>query len=169
MSTAFTEPAPAVANTVDRAAIIAANPGVKSAARWFWWIAALSVINTVLLHTGSETSFIGGLGFTLMADAFFREFFPPAAFIFDALCVGFFWFVGLMGGRGRRWAFLAGGILYALDTVIFLAFQDWFPFAFHLWALFSIWTGGMQLHREIKARQSAPALPSPAFDAAPSA
>jgi hypothetical protein len=54
---------------IDRKAIIGANPKIVSAARWFWWIVALSIINTILLHSGSETSFVMGLGFTLVADA----------------------------------------------------------------------------------------------------
>jgi hypothetical protein len=53
-----------------------------------------------------------------------------------------------------------GGIFYILDALIYLAFQDWLPFAFHGWALFSIWKGGTLLHRLIKAQSAPPPLPS---------
>ncbi|PTY07135.1 hypothetical protein DB347_07430 [Opitutaceae bacterium EW11] len=139
---------------VDRAAILAANPGIKSAAHWFWWIVGLSVINTVLVHSGSHTSFAVGLGFTLLADLFFREL-MAVALVFDVAVVGFFVVMGVFAVRGHRWAFLIGGIVYAADALIFLYFQDYLALALHGWALFSLTTGGLALHRAIKQARSA--------------
>jgi hypothetical protein len=98
------------------------------------------------------------LGFTLVADGVFQAF-KPAAFLIDALAIGFFVAMGLMGLRGYRWAFLVGGIFYALDALIYLSFEAYLPLAFHAWALFFIWVGGMALHRAIKASEAAAALP----------
>jgi hypothetical protein len=141
--------------TVDRAAILAANPGIKSAAHWFWWIVGLSLINTVLIHSGSQTSFAVGLGFTLLADVVFREW-MVVALVFDVLVIGFFVAMGVFAVRGHRWAFLIGGLVYAADALIFLYFQDFLALALHGWALFSITTGGMTLHRAIKAAKTVP-------------
>ena len=159
MPSEFTAPIPPVLNS--RKAIVTANPSIASAARWFWWIAGLSVINSVLIHSGSETSFLAGLGFTLVADAVFQAY-KPVAFVIDTLAVSFFFVIGLMALRGYRWAFLVGGILYALDACIYLALQGWLSVAFHGWALFSIWTGGTLLHRTVKNQQIPPQLPSSA-------
>lgn len=145
----------------DRKAILAADPGIGNAARWFWWIAGLSAVNSVLIHSGSETSFLAGLGFTLVADAIFQSL-KPVAFTIDALAVGFFVTMGVVALRGYRWAFLIGGILYALDGLIYLYFQDWLPFVFHLWALYCIGKGGMALHRAIKQQDAPPPLPAAA-------
>ena len=78
---------------VNKAAIAAGTPGVASAARWFWWIAGLSLVNTILVHSGSETSFVIGLGFTLIADYVFQSM-KLIAFAVDALALGFFVFIG---------------------------------------------------------------------------
>jgi hypothetical protein len=42
---------------------------VKSGANWFYWIAALSVINSLAALSGSTWSFAIGLGFTGVLDA----------------------------------------------------------------------------------------------------
>lgn len=153
MSNAFTEQASLPPVLIDRKAIMAANPSIGSAAKWFWWIAALSLINTVLIHSGSDTSFLAGLGFTLVIDSFFQGY-PVIAIAVDTLAIGFFFVMGLMALRGHRWAFLLGGVLYAFDALIFIPLQAWLAVAFHGWALFSLWHGGMLLHRTIKAQQA---------------
>lgn len=146
------------AGKIDRKAIVAANPRIASSARWFWWIAGLSLINSVLIHSGSSTSFLAGLGFTLVADSIFQAF-KPAAFVIDALGVGFFYAMGAMALRGYRWAFIVGGIFYALDGAIYLYFQAFMPLAFHAWALFAIWTGGVALNNVLKTQPFEPQQP----------
>lgn len=157
MSNPFLETTSAapVAPVIDRKAILTANPGIISSARWFYWIAGLSIVNSVLTHSGSETSFVAGLGFTLVVDAVFQSL-KPVAFVIDALAVAFFIAMGALAVRGHRWAFLVGGVLYAMDAVIYVLLQAWFPVIFHAWALLSLWVGGMHLHREIKAQLAAP-------------
>ena len=49
---------------------------LRSGANWFYWIAALSVINSVMMTTESSISFIFGLTATQIIDAlavFFAE------------------------------------------------------------------------------------------------
>ncbi len=144
--------------TVDRKAIIAANPRIKSAARWFWWIAGLSAINSIFTATGSRTTFLVGLGITQLADGFFRAF-KPAAYVIDLAGIGFFFAIGLIARRGYRWAFVVGGIAYALDALIYLYFNAYMPLAFHAWALFFIATGGIALNRIINDRELAANVP----------
>lgn len=151
--------APQASLSIDRKALVASLPRVASAARWFWWIAALSLINTILMHSGSQTTFVIGLGFTLVADAFFQAF-KPAAFVVDAVALGFFFAMGFYALRGHRWAFIVGASFYALDALIYLYFGDLMPLAFHAWALFSIITGVIALNNALKAAQAAPALQS---------
>ena len=42
--------------------------GFHSGANWFYWIAGLSLVNTILLYTGSEWVFVVGLGVTQLID-----------------------------------------------------------------------------------------------------
>lgn len=133
---------------VNKAAIAAGTPGVASAARWFWWIAGLSLVNTILIHSGSQTSFVVGLGFTLIADVAFQTL-KPIAFAIDAFAVGFFILFGWLALRGYFWAFMIGAVVYALDALIYLKFGDMMPLGFHLFALFFIIRGAFALRSAI--------------------
>jgi len=86
MTESTTPNASAAAAAVEPAAV---NPIAQSGARWFWWIAGLSLINTVLIHTGSDLSFVVGLGITLMADIIFANE-RLIGFAIDAIVLGFF-------------------------------------------------------------------------------
>ena len=52
--------APSHAPIVNEALVAQADPVVMSGASWFWWIGGLSVVNTIMLHSGSDTGFIIG-------------------------------------------------------------------------------------------------------------
>ena len=123
------------------------DPTVQSAARWFWWIAGLSVVNSVLAHSGSDTNFVLGLGMTLVADAVFVHA-PVLAIAIDAIAVGLFFAFGLFGQRGKAWAFYVGLVLYVLDALIYVRFEDWMPVAFHALAIYFIGKGVLALRQQ---------------------
>jgi hypothetical protein len=144
----------------DRKALVAAHPRVASAARWFWWIAGLSLVNSVLIHSGSNTSFLVGLGFTLVADTMFATM-KPIAYAIDLLSIGFYVGIGFIALRGYRWAFFVGGILYALDGAIYLLGGEWLPVAFHVYVLVMISTGIIALNQAIKSVLATPPAAAP--------
>jgi hypothetical protein len=125
------------------------SPAVQSAARWFWWIAGLSLVNTLLAQSGSNTSFVMGLGFTAVSDAVFAGQ-KVISIVIDAMAIGFFVFVGLQATKGKLWAFYLGIVAYALDALIYVLAQDWMPVAFHALAIFFLARGAVSL---ISARQ----------------
>lgn len=139
---------------INKAAIAAGTPGIASAARWFWWIAGLSLVNTVLIHSGSNTSFVIGLGVTLVADVACREI-PAIAFVVDAMAIGFFVLMGWLALRGHFWAFIVGAIAYLLDATIYLLARDMMPLAFHAFALFFIVRGAFTLRSALIAAEIA--------------
>ena len=127
----------------------AAAPGallVRSAARWFWWIAGLSVINIVMFQTGTKTSFVVGLGITALSDAMFVSN-KPVGFVIDAIVVGFFAWIGWQAAQARLWAFYLGLAVYAVDALIYVNFKAWMPVAFHVLVIFFIFRGVMLLRR----------------------
>jgi len=145
----------------DYAAIAKSDPAIISGARWFWWIAGLSLINTIVAHTGGNMSFVMGLGFTLIADAVFHEY-MVIAFIIDLFFLGFFVAIGWFATKGRVWAFIVGIVVYVLDLAIYLYFQDWLPVAFHALALFYIFRAMGTLRTAIKAaKEPAPVVTPP--------
>lgn len=114
-----------------------------SGASWFYWIAGLSLVNSVMQLFGSTRSFIAGLGITQVVDAMTREAGDGAkagAFVFDLLVAGVFVAAGVLARRSRS-AFIAGMALYALDGLIFLLVREWIGLAFHAFVLYSIFSG----------------------------
>ena len=120
------------------------DPIVRSGARWFWWIAGMSLLNAALLLSGSNTNFVIGLAMTTFAGAMFADQLPVALALI-AMTVGFYFFMGLQAQRGKQWAFYAGLAVYAVDALIYARFEDWMPVGFHALAAFFIFKGVMRL------------------------
>lgn len=127
-----------------------ALPGVRSAARWFWWIAGLSLVNIFMSQGERGTNFVAGLGLTAIADAMFVNS-PSTGYAIDAAILGFFVVMGLQGLKGKLWAFYAGVAVYILDALIFVAAQDWIAVAFHALIIFFIVRGALELQNTLKA------------------
>ncbi len=144
----------------DYAAIAATDPKIKSGAQWFWWIVALSVINTIVAHCGGQMSFVMGLGFTLIIDAVFQAY-KAVAFVLDFVVLAFFFAMGWFATKGRVWAFAVGIGAYTLDACIYLYFQDWLPFAFHGLALFYLYQAMLRLRNAIQSAGEAPVAGPP--------
>jgi len=128
------------------AATIAATPIVQSSARWFWWIAGLSLVNTVLTLSGTHTQLVVGLGMTLLSDVTFGGS-SPVGFGIDALALAFFFAMGRQAQRGQLWAFYLGTLVYALDALIYVRFQDWMPVALHGLVIYFIVRGVLVLRQ----------------------
>ncbi|HRG54889.1 MAG TPA: hypothetical protein PLG56_02540 [Lacunisphaera sp.] len=152
--------APSHAPIVNKALVAQADPVVMSGASWFWWIGGLSVVNTIMLHSGSDTGFIIGLGFTMVIDAMFREY-QLVAFIVDALAIGTILALGFFARKGHFWAFVTGIVLYTLDAGIYLLVQDWMAVAFHGLALFYLVRGARKLRAALKAATEPPSVIAP--------
>jgi len=140
----MSEPATPATSTPPPPQANAAVAAVASAARWFWWIAGLSLVNTVLVQTGNDMNFVVGLGITAGADALFAGT-KVIGFIVDAVAIVFFVLMGLQAQRGKLWAFYVGIGVYTLDALIYAAIQDWMPVAFHALIIYFIVRGAMLL------------------------
>jgi hypothetical protein len=120
-------------------------------ANWFYWVAGLSVVNSLIVALGGQIQFVVGLGITLAVDALcfvIGQRNPDLAAVTKIFALGFAVFVALLvcgfGWLARRHylvPFAIGMFLYLLDGLIFLFFQDWLPVAFHAFALYSMWLG----------------------------
>jgi hypothetical protein len=133
-------------------AIAAGLPTVISGARWFWWIVGLSIVNIVMFQSGSNTSFVIGLGMTSVSDAIFADA-KAIGFAIDAVVLGFFGLMGLYAQRGKLWAFYLGTVVYILDALIYLYFEDWMSVAFHGLVIFYLVKGAAALREGLKAAQ----------------
>jgi hypothetical protein len=133
------------------------NRRAKVGANNFYWIAGLSVVNSLISTFGGGVTFVIGLGLTQVVDALafvFAEQMPEGALIFrgiglvlSILISAIFAFFGLFAGKMQRWAFITGMALYGLDALILLYFQDWIGFFFHLYFLWGLWNGLQALNQ----------------------
>lgn len=141
---------------------------IRGGASNFYWIAALSVINSLVVLTGGSWSFFIGLGITQLIDGIFiiivqsvGENFAPIiqiiGFMINIFLSGVFIVFGIFAQKQKKWAFVAGMALYALDSLVFLIVPDFFSIGFHLFILVGISTGlrSMKKHSELMKQISA--------------
>jgi hypothetical protein len=112
----------------------------RRGAQWFYWIAALSLVNAVLGLAGQDWRFIIGLGVTQL----FQEIAVEAGAVAHLIALAVIAFFGMLGQRavaGKGWAFLTGMIVYGIDGLIFLLIQDWIGVGFHVLAIVMMFRG----------------------------
>ena len=144
--------------------IVTITKSFENGSKWFYWIAGLSLVNSVAHLAKGEFSFVIGLGITQIVDAIalaLTEDYPQAsivinaiAFVFAAIFAGIFVLFGWLAGRKHGWAFIVGLILYTLDGLIFLLIKDWMSVAFHIFAFICIAMGYTNL-RKLKQFETA--------------
>jgi hypothetical protein len=132
---------------------------IRSGLNWFYWIAGLSLINTIIYLFGKNFTFVVGLGVTQIIDGFLSAMANRIGeggiivrfigFAIDVLIAGIFVVFGFLGKKQYRWPIIIGMILYAIDGVILLLFQDIFSAGFHAFALFGI-VGGLRSISELE-------------------
>jgi hypothetical protein len=129
---------------------------MHSGARWFYWVAGLSLINSIVAMFDGRMSFLAGLGITRfisdLALGLSNDLggaVTVIALVLDVLVAAFFVFLGVFAGKGHTWAFIIGLALYAIDGLIFLAFQLWLPLAFHVFVCYCLYRG-LAANRTVK-------------------
>jgi GYF domain 2 len=138
----------------------------RSGARWFYWIAGLSLVNTFTLSHGSV--FLVGLAMTAFINGFATGMGPQYQGVGTGLSIAvaaLFGVFGFFAWKGQSWSYIAGMVLYGLDAVLVVgmavmlsAHADvWLMAAFHVLVLVWIFRG-WQATNQLKAQsQSGPA------------
>lgn len=122
----------------------------RSRASWFYWLAGLSLLNSILLHTGMGIQFIFGLGITGVVDALVFSDGPPAGAArlvglgLDAVIASVFAGFGFATIHlGWKWALWVGLVLYAVDGVLCVLANAWIESAVHAYVLFQLGLAAM--------------------------
>jgi hypothetical protein len=113
-------------------------------ANWLFLIAGLSVINVISMASGSQWTFLGGLGVTQVAAGVAMEIGGRAqlvALFVNLWAVAFFACLGYFARKGQKWAFITGMALYAADILPVLLIQFWLMLLFHGFVLFRLYQG----------------------------
>ena len=122
--------------SIDRQHLVAR---MKSGGSWFYWIAGLSLINTISALTGAGWGFIVGLGITQIVDEMSGA--KAAGLVANIVIAGLFILFGVFANKGQLWAFIVGMLVYAIDGVIFAMVGHWLAAAFHAFVLFCLFNG----------------------------
>jgi len=133
----------------------------KGGASWFYWIAGLSLVNSLIFFFGGNWSFFAGLGVTQLVDAIVFQITQSDSlsvvkiigFVFDLVVAGIFLLLGLWANKLQTWAFIVGMVLYLLDGLLLLLLGAYFPAAFHAFALYMIFRG-FNAARQINANRA---------------
>jgi hypothetical protein len=118
---------------------------LKGGGSWFYWIAGLSLVNSVMALSGSGTRFVLGLGITQIFDELAQGMGSGAglavAVVLDLLTAAVLVFFGVFANKRHAWSFIVGMALYAFDGLIYLIAQKWLGVGFHAFVLFCLFRG----------------------------
>ena len=141
---------------------------LKSGGSWFYWIAALSLVTSIISLMGSGWAFLVSLGVTQFIDAVANHVAPDwgvgfkaVAFGFDLLAAGLFALLGYFANKRHEWAFVAGMALYGLDALLCGLVGLWLGLAFHAYVLYNLFGGYKACSRLAELDQQAPPVPEP--------
>ena len=122
----------------------------KGGINWFYWVAGLVIINTIIFVAGNTPNYFLGLGANLLVDSYAvtvangTEVAPLMRWVagaIDLLLAGVFIIFGYRGQRSYRGWIVAGIALYTLDGLISLIFSVWLGVAFHAFVIYSLVRG----------------------------
>lgn len=127
---------------------------IQSGGSWFYWIAALTLINTITAQLKVSGQFVVGAFFTQLFDYFATIAKSPGAKTMmigmSLIVIAIYAIMGVYSVRKQTWAFVVGLILYGLDTLlmigmVFLSKEGLgsvlFSILFHIFALLGIING----------------------------
>ena len=123
---------------------LAAMARVRIGARWFYWIAALSMINSAVVIFGGKFHFVVGLGVTSVVDVLAKQAGSAGTvldLVINGMVAGAFVLLGTFASKPQKWAFFVGMGLYAADGLLLLMAGDLLSVGFHAYALYCIYRG----------------------------
>jgi hypothetical protein len=154
-------PAAPPAPGADAQTLAKLSRSVRGGAGWFYWIAGLSLVNTVLMYTGSQRYFVIGLGAGLLAQSLASDLgIAVIGLTLSVIASLLFATFGVFAHRRQSWAFIIGMVLYALDGLVFLLVRDWMSMGFHALALVCI-AGGLSSLRKLRKLDRTSPPPAP--------
>ena len=121
-------------------------------ARWFYWLAGLSAVNSIIAIFDGSLSFMFGLGITQVIDAlayYIAEDVPSETatvikiigLVLSFFIAGIAFLIGHFGLKGKKWILNVGTFLYVIDLLICLFFGLYLDALFHLFVLFFVIRG----------------------------
>jgi hypothetical protein len=127
----------------------------RSGVNWFYWIAGLTIITSLITLFGGGIRFLISLGLTQFIDAvaaaLARDFGGAVQFIaliLDLVVTGIFVLFGYLAGKKLLWAYALGMGVFLLDGLLSLVLKDAIGVIAHAVVLFFLFRG-YQAGREL--------------------
>lgn len=117
---------------------------VLHGADWFFWLAILSVINSLIVYFYNIPNTPMALGITQWVDGTqsgIKSSLTEGWLVIDLLIAAALAGFGLLARRGSDLAFVVGIFLYLIDAFLMIGVRDFFGFGVHLVALFFLFKG----------------------------
>ena len=142
----------------------------KSGANWFYWIAGLSLVTSIITFGGGNWKFLISLGTTQVIDSIalvLSEEVGSAskivALVLDVFLTAMFVVFGVLANKKYLWAYIAGMAAFVIDGVVSLMIQDLIGVIAHVVVLVFMVPGFLagrklaEVERERAAQAAAPA------------
>jgi len=123
---------------------------IAGGAGWFYYVAALSMITTILIVLNAGAGFYGSLTITYIVSAIGIGIGSIGSIIalgFSVIASGICALFGFLCNKRKNWAFIAGMVLYGLDGLLLLPLLLVEPFnsvvdiVIHIIALYFLFKG----------------------------
>ena len=138
----------------------------RSGVHWFYWIAGLTLVTSVISLAGGGWRFFLSLGITQLVDAIAVELSDSLgnatkviAIVLDIFAIAVFAGAGWLASKRHLWAYVVGMVLFLLDGIVSLVFGDWLGVIVHaivLVVMFRAFQSGLELSALDRARVSQP-------------
>jgi hypothetical protein len=129
-------------------------PQVREAAHWFFWVVAVTVMDSLLVLLGGQIHRFTGLGATAVVDSFTGAN-PVGHLITNGWLATFLMFLGFSALEGRKSAFAIGLGVYACDAALLVVAHDYFCIPFHAFVLYQLYRGFAALQHSSSSDEGA--------------
>lgn len=103
----------------------------KSGANWFYWIAGLTIVTSIISFNGGDWRFLISLGTTQVIDAVADAWSAEVggtpkvvALVLDLILTGVFVVFGVLANKKLLWAYILGMAIFVIDGLVSLMVQD---------------------------------------------
>jgi len=120
----------------------------KRGSNWFYWIAGLTIITSLIAMGGGGIRFLISLGVTQIMDRIAADLSvemgagaKAIALVLDLIVTGIFVLFGYLANQKQIWAYVIGMVVFALDGLLSLLDGDIISVLAHAFVLFFLIRG----------------------------
>lgn len=132
----------------------------RSGANWFYWIAGLTIVTSIMSYTGADWRFLISLGTTQLIDALANVMSAElggapkiVALVLDLILTGVFVVFGVLANKKFLWAYILGMAVFVIDGLVSLLVQDWVGVIAHVVVLVFMVPGFMAGRKLVEIEQ----------------